>query len=71
MATLSPTRFFALHAGVLPGLLVGFLVLHLAMFQARNYADSGLSQWYSGRADALGQVAYPVFGLVVYVGIIP
>lgn len=27
------TRFFALHAGVLPGLLIGFLVLHVAMFR--------------------------------------
>ncbi|QDU39283.1 Menaquinol-cytochrome c reductase cytochrome b subunit [Maioricimonas rarisocia] len=27
------TRFFALHAGILPGLLVGFLVLHLAIFR--------------------------------------
>lgn len=27
------TRFFALHAGVLPGLLIGFLVLHLALFR--------------------------------------
>ncbi|MEX2118307.1 MAG: cytochrome b N-terminal domain-containing protein [Pirellulales bacterium] len=27
------TRFFALHAGVLPGLLIGFLVLHLAIFR--------------------------------------
>ncbi len=27
------TRFFALHAGVLPALLVGFLVLHLAVFR--------------------------------------
>jgi ubiquinol-cytochrome c reductase cytochrome b subunit len=27
------TRFFALHAGVLPGLLVFFLVLHLALFR--------------------------------------
>lgn len=27
------TRFFALHAGVLPGLLVGVLVLHIAMFR--------------------------------------
>ncbi|HUY88711.1 MAG TPA: cytochrome b N-terminal domain-containing protein [Pirellulales bacterium] len=27
------TRFFALHAGVLPALLVGFLVLHVAMFR--------------------------------------
>jgi ubiquinol-cytochrome c reductase cytochrome b subunit len=27
------TRFFALHAGVLPGLLIGFLVLHVALFR--------------------------------------
>jgi ubiquinol-cytochrome c reductase cytochrome b subunit len=27
------TRFFALHAGVLPGLLIAFLVLHLALFR--------------------------------------
>ncbi len=27
------TRFFALHAGVLPGALVAFLVLHLALFR--------------------------------------
>ncbi|HVU86858.1 MAG TPA: cytochrome b N-terminal domain-containing protein [Pirellulales bacterium] len=27
------TRFFALHAGVLPGALVGFLVLHVALFR--------------------------------------
>ena len=27
------TRFFALHAGVLPGLLIGFLALHIAVFR--------------------------------------
>jgi quinol-cytochrome oxidoreductase complex cytochrome b subunit/mono/diheme cytochrome c family protein len=27
------TRFFALHAGVLPGLLIAFLALHIAMFR--------------------------------------
>jgi ubiquinol-cytochrome c reductase cytochrome b subunit len=27
------TRFFALHAGVLPGLLIAFLVLHIALFR--------------------------------------
>lgn len=27
------TRFFALHAGVLPALLVGFLVLHVSLFR--------------------------------------
>lgn len=30
---LTLTRFFALHAGVLPVLLVGFLVLHVAIFR--------------------------------------
>src|SRR5688572_26782443 len=30
---LTLTRFFALHAGVLPGLLVVFLVLHVALFR--------------------------------------
>jgi ubiquinol-cytochrome c reductase cytochrome b subunit len=30
---LTLTRFFALHAGVLPGLLIVFLVLHLALFR--------------------------------------
>lgn len=27
------TRFFAMHAGILPALLVGFLVLHIAVFR--------------------------------------
>lgn len=27
------TRFFALHAGILPGLLIAFLVLHIALFR--------------------------------------
>jgi ubiquinol-cytochrome c reductase cytochrome b subunit len=27
------TRFFAMHAGILPGLLIGFLVLHIAVFR--------------------------------------
>lgn len=27
------TRFFAMHAGVLPALLVGFLILHIAVFR--------------------------------------
>ena len=27
------TRFFAMHAGVLPGLLIAFLVLHIAVFR--------------------------------------
>lgn len=27
------TRFFALHAGILPAMLIGFLVLHIALFR--------------------------------------
>lgn len=27
------TRFFALHAGILPGLLIGFLAMHIAVFR--------------------------------------
>lgn len=30
---LTLTRFFALHAGVLPGLLIAFLVVHVALFR--------------------------------------
>jgi ubiquinol-cytochrome c reductase cytochrome b subunit len=30
------TRFFALHAGVLPALLVGFLALHIAVFRRQG-----------------------------------
>ncbi|MEX0793171.1 MAG: cytochrome b N-terminal domain-containing protein [Pirellulaceae bacterium] len=30
------TRFFALHAGVLPGLLIFFLVLHMALFRRQG-----------------------------------
>ena len=34
------TRFFALHAGVLPGLLVVFLVLHVALFRRHGICTS-------------------------------
>jgi ubiquinol-cytochrome c reductase cytochrome b subunit len=35
------TRFFALHAGVLPWLLVGFLVLHIAFFRKHGITAIG------------------------------
>ncbi len=38
------TRFFALHAGVLPGSLVAFLVLHVALFRRHGlHAKTPLS----------------------------
>src|SRR5688500_7322317 len=41
------TRFFALHAGVLPGLLVIFLVLHIAIFRRHGI----MAKITPGRAD--------------------
>jgi ubiquinol-cytochrome c reductase cytochrome b subunit len=43
------TRFFALHAGLLPGLLVLFLVLHLAVFRRHGLH----ARRRGGRPDAL------------------
>ena len=69
------TRFFALHAGVLPGLLVGFLVLHLAMFRKHGITAHSSEK----RADQMfwpmqvlkdGVACALLFGLVVYVAII-
>lgn len=43
------TRFFALHAGVLPGLLIAFLVIHVALFRRHGLttaaARPGLRPW--------------------------
>jgi ubiquinol-cytochrome c reductase cytochrome b subunit len=45
------TRFFALHAGVLPGLLIFFLVLHIALFRRHGihtrppYAQPDTTFW--------------------------
>jgi quinol-cytochrome oxidoreductase complex cytochrome b subunit/mono/diheme cytochrome c family protein len=42
------TRFFAMHAGVLPAMLVGFLGLHLALFRRHGIK----AKITSGRADS-------------------
>jgi ubiquinol-cytochrome c reductase cytochrome b subunit len=71
------TRFFALHAGVLPGLLVAFLVMHIALFRrhglharkpdpARN-AMFWPDQILKDSVAALGVLAV-VLGLTVYYG---
>ncbi len=69
------TRFFALHAGVLPGLLVGFLVLHLAMFRKHGItahsSDKRPDQMFWPMQVLKDGVACAIlFGLVVYVAII-
>jgi ubiquinol-cytochrome c reductase cytochrome b subunit len=71
------TRFFALHAGVLPGLLVFFLAIHIALFRrhglharhpdpARN-AMFWPDQVLRDSVAALGVLA-AVLGLTVYYG---
>ena len=37
------TRFFAMHAGILPGLLIGFLVLHIAVFRRHGIHPKSLN----------------------------
>lgn len=69
------TRFFALHAGVLPGALVVFLVVHLALFRRHGlHAKQPVSgpdvmfwpdQVLKDCVAALGVVA-AVIGLTVY-----
>jgi ubiquinol-cytochrome c reductase cytochrome b subunit len=71
------TRFFALHAGVLPGLLVAFLVLHVALFrrhgltpkqpQTKPDACFWPDQVLRDSVAALGLLAV-VFGTVLYTG---
>jgi ubiquinol-cytochrome c reductase cytochrome b subunit len=41
---LTLTRFFALHAGVLPALLVFFLVLHVALFRRHGLTAVGIGK---------------------------
>lgn len=69
------TRFFALHAGVLPGLLIVFLVLHIALFrrhglhasQPKKAADGMFwpDQVLKDSVAALAVLAI-VLGLTVY-----
>lgn len=71
------TRFFALHAGVLPGLMVGFIALHVMLFRrhglhAKNPKGSvdGVfwpDQVLKDSVAALGVLA-AVLGLTVYYG---
>ena len=71
------TRFFALHAGVLPGLLVAFLGLHLWLFRRHGLtpkepkAGPDVSFWpdqvLKDSVAALG-VLVAVLGLTVYCG---
>lgn len=71
------TRFFALHAGVLPGALVAFLALHLALFRKhglhakdKSYAPDATfwpDQVLKDSVAALGVLA-AVLGLTVYYG---
>ena len=71
------TRFFALHAGVLPGALVAFLVLHIALFRRhglhakdKHYAPDSTfwpDQVLKDSVAALGVLA-AVLGLTVYYG---
>jgi len=69
------TRFFALHAGVLPGLLVAFLAMHIALFRrhglhARQPLRGPTSMFWPDQVlkdsvAALGVLA-AVLGLTVY-----
>jgi ubiquinol-cytochrome c reductase cytochrome b subunit len=71
------TRFFALHAGVLPGLLVAFLAMHIALFRrhglhARKPDPARNSMFWPDQVlkdsvAALGVLAV-VLGLTVYYG---
>jgi ubiquinol-cytochrome c reductase cytochrome b subunit len=71
------TRFFALHAGVLPGLLVAFLAMHIALFRRHGlHATQPVTrpdsmfwpdQVLKDSVAALGVLA-AVLGLTVYYG---
>jgi ubiquinol-cytochrome c reductase cytochrome b subunit len=71
------TRFFALHAGVLPGLLVAFLAMHIALFRRHGlHAKAPLrgptamfwpDQMLKDSVAALGVLAV-VLGLTIYYG---
>ena len=63
------TRFFALHAGVLPGLLVIFLVLHIAIFRRHGI----MAKITPGRADETfwpRQVLFDAIGCLVLLTVV-
>ncbi len=63
------TRFFAMHAGVLPGLLVIFLVLHIAIFRRHGI----MAKLTPGRADEYfwpRQVLFDAIGCLVLLAIV-
>jgi len=74
---LTLTRFFALHAGVLPGLLVALLVLHIALFRRHGIhariPHRGAEQTFwpdQVLKDAVAALAVlaTVLGLTIYFG---
>jgi quinol-cytochrome oxidoreductase complex cytochrome b subunit/mono/diheme cytochrome c family protein len=63
------TRFFALHAGILPALLVGFLALHIAVFRKHGIT----AHVAPGRADEAfwpKQVLFDAIGCLVLLTIV-
>jgi len=69
------TRFFALHAGVLPGLLIGFLVLHIAMFRkhgitAESSAKRADQYFWPMQVLKDGVACAILFAVVVFAAII-
>ena len=63
------TRFFAMHAGVLPALLMIFLVLHIAIFRRHGI----MAKVTPGRADEYfwpRQVLFDALGCLVLLGIV-
>ncbi len=63
------TRFFAMHAGVLPALLIGFLALHIAAFRKHGIT----AKITPGRADQYfwpHQVLMDAVGCLVLLGIV-
>ena len=63
------TRFFAMHAGVLPALLVIFLVLHIAIFRRHGI----MAKLTPGRADDYfwpRQVLFDAIGCLVLLVIV-
>jgi quinol-cytochrome oxidoreductase complex cytochrome b subunit/mono/diheme cytochrome c family protein len=63
------TRFFAMHAGVLPALLVIFLVLHVAIFRRHGI----MAKITPGRPDEYfwpRQVLFDALGCLVLLGVV-